>query len=250
MRFKKGFLTAAAVFLLCISTASTVFADEYEAGSPESNAIAAEEIQEYISSLTDSDTPPSRSSNRTPDTDLEETFDTPIPDYFGDGSFDTNGNLSLIKEQKIIYDSAEMQFIAVTTKDGHVFYILIDYTAIRAAENHEYGADARETVYFLNKVDTYDLYALLNEPSPVEDTESELYEEMYDTDTEEISSSNTNKSKNGDTVMYIVFAVALAVVGGGYYFLKVRPNKNKVKDDDDYDDFDFGDEPEINEDSE
>ena len=44
-----------------------------------------------------------------------------------------------------------MQFIAVTTKDGHVFYVLINYSA-------ESGEDA---VYFLNKVDDYDLYALL-----------------------------------------------------------------------------------------
>lgn len=39
------------------------------------------------------------------------------------------GNATLIKHEKIIYDSEEMQFIAVTTKDGDVFYILINYSA-------------------------------------------------------------------------------------------------------------------------
>ena len=36
----------------------------------------------------------------------------------------------------------EMQFVAVTTKDGHVFYVLINYSA----ENGE------DNVYFLNRV--------------------------------------------------------------------------------------------------
>ncbi|MFR1486043.1 MAG: CD1107 family mobile element protein [[Eubacterium] siraeum] len=44
-----------------------------------------------------------------------------------------------------------MQFIAVTAKDGHVFYVLINYSA----------QNAEDQVFFLNKVDDYDLYALL-----------------------------------------------------------------------------------------
>lgn len=84
--------------------------------------------------------------------DLAEAGTTEVnPDYYGDPYYDTDGNASLIKSERIVYNSEEMQFIAVTTKDGHVFYVLINYSA----EN------AEDQVFFLNKVDDYDLYALL-----------------------------------------------------------------------------------------
>ncbi len=73
------------------------------------------------------------------------------PDYYGDPYYDTDGNATLITSERIIYNTEEMQFIAVTTKDGHVFYVLINYSA----------ADGQDNVYFLNRVDDYDLYALL-----------------------------------------------------------------------------------------
>lgn len=74
-----------------------------------------------------------------------------IPDFYGDPYYDTNGNASLIKSEQIIYNTEEMQFIAVTTKDGHVFYVLINYTA----ENDQ------DNVYFLNNVNsTYGHYKM------------------------------------------------------------------------------------------
>lgn len=80
-------------------------------------------------------------------------------DYYANDYYDTDGNATLIKHEKIIYDSEEMQFIAVTTKDGDVFYILINYSA----------EDEEDNVFFLNKVDSFDLYSLLY----AEDEESE-----------------------------------------------------------------------------
>lgn len=71
-------------------------------------------------------------------------------DYYGDSYYDTDGNATLIESKKL-YGADTMQFIAVTTKDGSVFYILIKYDDYDEVDN----------VYFLNKVDDYDLYALL-----------------------------------------------------------------------------------------
>lgn len=73
-------------------------------------------------------------TSMTTTTDLSEDI---IHDYY-----DTKGNATLIKHEDIIYNSEEMQFIAVTTKDGDVFYILINYSADGDEDN----------VYFLNKV--------------------------------------------------------------------------------------------------
>ena len=74
-------------------------------------------------------------------------------DFSSDEHYDTKGNATLIKSEQIIFDSDKMQFISVTTKDGHVFYVLINYTASQGEDN----------VFFLNKVDDLDLYALLYE---------------------------------------------------------------------------------------
>lgn len=85
--------------------------------------------------------------------ELAEAGTTEVkPDYYGDSYYDTDGNATLIKSERIVYNSEEMQFIAVTTKDGHVFYVLINYSA----EN------AEDQVFFLNNVrNTYGHYKLL-----------------------------------------------------------------------------------------
>lgn len=187
-------------------------------------------------------------------TERTETFDLPIPDYYGEDKYDTAGNLSLVKEQKIIYDSSEMQFIAVTTKDGHIFYILIDYTAIEAAENGEEGADARETVYFLNKVDDYDLFTLLYDDSD-EDGNNAYYQMLGSSSSEpdsdiesEDEEEESSTSKSSGIPLWALMLGTVAVIGGAYYFIKIRGKKKQPIEDDD---FDFEDEDEeINEDEE
>lgn len=139
----------------------------------------------------------------------------------------------------------ERDFITVTTRDGHVFYIVIDYEG----EN--------QNVYFLNTVDTVDLKYLLEGNSTVTttfnvETENKTTETKAAETTEETKKAKTEKKKNNNTVLYIVGVIAIAAF---VFIAKKKVSGSKKKFDDDEGD-DGGDnyteeEPEIyvNEDS-
>ncbi len=187
----------------------------------------------------------------------ENETDDSEHDYYADDYYDTDGNATLIKHEKIIYDSEEMQFIAVTTKDGDVFYILINYSA----EGNE------DNVFFLNKVDDFDLYSLLyagneseEDKDPAEQAKkyadaatnggasSENLDNAEETTAETESSEEVSAKKQASPMnsnMLILIGVgALAIVGGAVFVFKsgkFGKKKNvKVEDfDEDYDD-DYG----------
>ena len=198
-------------------------------------------------------------------TDTSETTEKPTEmtttekttvDYFDDDYYDTAGNATLIKEESIIYDSEEMQFIAVTTKDGHVFYVLINYSA-------ESGEDA---VYFLNKVDDYDLYALLyagdeeSEITPEQafqaaenangrvqnNSENPTESSSENTENEEVSEpvQTTKNPMNMNMIYLVVGAVVLVAVG--FIGLKImkKPKKKVSVDDENIDFYDDSDDEE------
>lgn len=177
------------------------------------------------------------------------TADESSPDYYGDPYYDTDGNATLIKSEQIIYNTEEMQFIAVTTKDGHVFYVLINYTAENGQDN----------VYFLNKVDDYDLYALLYAGEEDEDGNAKftpeeaakaaesangrVQNEENSTDTTEISETNAegdeaedsgettvkNVSVNMSSLYLVVGAAALIGVGACFFLLKKKKDSGSRK---------------------
>lgn len=177
-------------------------------------------------------------------------------DYYADENYDTDGNATLIKHEKIIYDSEEMQFIAVTTKDGNVFYILINYSAEGDEDN----------VFFLNKVDDFDLYSLLyagnegeEEKDPAEqakkyadaangggvtvDVSDHAEETTGETSTEENAATEQPSSMNSNTLILVGVGV-LAVIGGAVLVLKKgkfgKKKNTGVEDfEEDYDD-DYG----------
>lgn len=185
-------------------------------------------------------------------------------DDFTSDFYDTSGNATLIQSEKILYDSEEMQFISVTTKDGHVFYVLINYSAESGEDN----------VYFLNKVDDYDLYALLyagdeessdssitpedarqaaeqangrvsNNPEKAESAETTASE------TAENSTASPVRSSGNMTPLLLVVGVVTVAAAGflGFKFLKKKPKKFADTDSSD-EEIEWYDDNEINEDEE
>lgn len=185
------------------------------------------------------------------------TTDVSEIDYYGDDYYDTDGNATLIKQEKIIYDSEEMQFIAVTTNDGSVFYVLINYSA----EGNE------DNVYFLNKVDDYDLYALLyqdDEESQNTNPDSAAAEAASNankangnkgknnnnaneatTTTDSAAQQTPSKNQSNGSKTLMITGVGIAVLAAaGFIFYKMKNGKSKKKSNsDDFDGFedDFDD---------
>lgn len=127
------FLSAMALSLASLGTSISAFAEEVETTkSAETMAVseASESTAETDNQLSEEDM--KKLVDEIQDgasKDEESESDESAHDYYADDYYDTDGNATLIKHEKIIYESEEMQFIAVTTKDGNVFYILINYSA-------------------------------------------------------------------------------------------------------------------------
>lgn len=144
--------SAMALTLASMGNAIPVFAEEADtttsAVAVADNSISNMELgEEDMQKLVDE-----IQHNKAAMENSDDETDNTGHDYYADENYDTDGNATLIKHEKIIYDSEEMQFIAVTTKDGNVFYILINYSADGDEDN----------VFFLNNVrNTYGHYKLL-----------------------------------------------------------------------------------------
>lgn len=150
-------------------------------------------------------------------------------------------------------NDAQKLFYTVTTKDGEVFYLIIDQSS------------NSENVYLLDQVKVSDLHAMAIQDTGEINTKgsnsllSALNSGNDDTLLENIeeTNGNTDKSskKSNTTASGIVVLLIVALVGGGYYYLKIYRNKRdeqmdlvdapdkddfEIEDDDDGETVDFG----------
>ena len=164
----------------------------------------------------------------------------------GDGVLTPSGNMSLVDNVNES-DKENLDFMTVTSKDGHVFYIVIDHSG--NAEN----------VYFLNQVDETDLMVLMTdeEKKAIEenagtetDTEkavtATVKTDSEETDTDQAATSDkqdvVSNAMNNNLIMGAVFGAIGLVMIGAYYFLKIRPKKKGSSIEDDlefYDDEEY-----------
>ena len=144
---------------------------------------------------------------------------TPVSTPATQGNAFTNeGNMALV--DNLFAENTNKQFITVESKNGQLFYIVIDYDAVQNEETESYA------VHFLNMVDEADLMALLEEldidipdktpePTPTPKPTVEVVPEPEETN-----------GMNGG-VLLIVFA--LLVGGVILYYFKVIKKKPKQK---------------------
>ena len=162
-----------------------------------------------------------------------------------ENAFTPNGNMTLIDNVEG-EDEGQKQFIIVQSKNGHYFYIVIDYSA-----------EGENTVHFLNQVDEADLMAILAEEeitlAPAECTCTDKCA-VGDIDTtcpvciasmtdcagaEATTPDETNPPADDEqpapsglnTGAIIGIVAILALAGGGifYYFKVLKPKQQRNK---------------------
>ena len=169
-----------------------------------------------------------------------------------------DGNLSLIDDIGSPTASGK-QFITVETKNGNVFYLIIDR-----------DDEGEETVHFLNQVDEADLLTLMGDDAPAAETPavcnckekcvagavntncpvcknnlSECSGKEAAAEPEPEAEQPEKKSSGG--LLVIVLLLALAG-GGAFAYVKFIKPKQGMKVSADPDDYDFEDEEMVNED--
>ena len=169
-----------------------------------------------------------------------------------------DGNLSLIDDIGGSTRSGK-QFITVETKNGNVFYLIIDR-----------DDEGEETVHFLNQVDEADLLTLMGDDAPAAETPavcnckekcvagavntncpvcknnlSECSGKEAAAEPEPEAEQPEKKSSGG--LLVIVLLLALAG-GGAFAYVKFIKPKQGMKVSADPDDYDFEDEEMVNED--
>ena len=214
----------------------------------------------YSSYMTLSDTGGENDSNFSFSIDpdkLSELFEQLMGGSDG-AALTPDGNLSLIDDIGSSTRSGK-QFITVETRNGNVFYLIIDR-----------DDEGEETVHFLNQVDEADLLTLMGDDAPTAETPavcnckekcmagavntscpvcknnlSECSGKEAVTEPEPEPEQPEKKSSGGLLVVILLLVLA---GGGAFAYVKFIKPKQGVKVSADPDDYDFEDEEMVNED--
>lgn len=139
------------------------------------------------------------------------------------------GNATVIED--VSADVVDRQFIAIQSKNGNTFYIVID------KDNK-----GKENVYFMNLVDEYDMLAFAEDfpegvtvetpdgeqVEPVTDAEGNVIENPDDTSEGE-KDDKTEKNEGGGNNTLLILVGVLALAGGGaFYYFKIYKAKPKA----------------------
>lgn len=177
-----------------------------------------------------------------PSTSSEASLSTESSDLNYLFSDNTSGNADLIASQEVIADDGKFQFLAVTTRDKDVFYIIID------------KMKAEDNVYFLNEVDTYDLQKLMSknsdnsENNDVEYNTSSDKSESSEEPGEESQSSDETSDSGLTNILLVGGVIILGVIGFIIFKIKKGGFGKKKEVVVPFDDFE--EDEEINEDEE
>lgn len=141
------------------------------------------------------------------------------------------GNATIIED--VSADVVDRQFIAIQSKNGNTFYIVIDK-----------DSKGKENVYFMNLVDEYDMLAFAEDfpegvavetpdneqVEPVTDAEGNVIETPDDTsegEKDDKTEKNEGESGGNNTLLILVGVLVLAG-GGAFYYFKVYKAKPKA----------------------
>ena len=153
-------------------------------------------------------------------------------------SFTPEGNLTLVDDIQRS-DDTDKQFLTVETRDGSLFFIVIDRSA------------NRDNVYFLNLVDDADLIALLRDPELTEEIEDLMRVPEITTAPEdnkpEINDPVTEPKSSLSGKRPALLVLLLVAGGAVFWIVRYKPFTQKGQQDFAVPEYDFADENDLEE---
>lgn len=155
---------------------------------------------------------------------------SPTPTIEPGTPFGEDGNLVT---RDLLYDKhTNKQFISVETRNGKIFYIVIDYDKPIDEELEQYHT------YFLNMVDERDLLDIIEEEDLPDKSAPIVTPEPSPAPSPSPAAPETEPQNNTGGIVAVLLIVAV-IAAGVFFFFKFR-NPKSVKGKSDLDDYDFG----------